>query len=463
MKILYLFIIITLLANVAYANEKLALVVGNGSYAEGGLKNPVNDARDMTAVLISKGFEVKLILNGKLRQMEDEIRHFTEQLKGAGKTGLFYYAGHGIEMNGENYILPVDVNIQNESDVKYASVNVGRIVDGMSNAGNGLNIVILDACRNNPYASSFRGRTRGLQRMTPANGTIVLYAAEPGKVAEDGNGRNGTFTHHLLASMEEPGLAVEQVFKKTAIGVNTGTQGRQTPWFEGVILGDFYFTRKNSSSAFTQPREQLAFVEWQRIKYDNHAKTFTNFINKHKSGAYVDLAKQTLLILDENGSVDTLIPSQPAIAKLGLIFPTGKFANASLRDAKNTLQVNTRSAKVSTFTEATLNGNNVVSESYASSLCKQQNMDQIILGYIDKNSKQLNLSFIYCNQVSLIKQTYPVENRSKEKYPYEISIQRSLRDFIQMVTALKVEKVKTVPLTSSKEKEHKPTPFRPVW
>lgn len=220
---------------------RLALVVGNGAYADGALANPVNDARDIAARLQSLGFEVELLLDADQRTMEQAIHTFTNRLAGGGKVGLFYFAGHGIEHDGRNFLIPIGAAIRGEVDLRYEAVDAGRVLDGMSAAGNGLNLVVLDACRNNPYGSAFRSASRGLARASPAKGTLVLYATQPGAVARDGDGRNGVFTRHLLGAMEEPGLEVEQVFKRAALGVDGETGGEQTPWVEGVVLGRFMF------------------------------------------------------------------------------------------------------------------------------------------------------------------------------------------------------------------------------
>jgi hypothetical protein len=225
----------------AIQEKRVALVIGNSTYKVSPLANPVNDATDIAAKLESFGFEVFHYSNASQREMEQSIRKFHRALFQEGTVGLFYYAGHALELQGSNYLIPVDADIQAESDIKYETVDVGRLLDGMSEANNGLNIVILDACRNNPFARSLRSVGRGLTPSNPASGTIILYATEPTNVAQDGDGRNGTFTEHLLATMSEPGLTVEEVFKHTAIKVNRVTDGSQTPWSEGFILGNFYF------------------------------------------------------------------------------------------------------------------------------------------------------------------------------------------------------------------------------
>lgn len=234
----------------AQAETRTALVIGNAAYASGTLANAGNDASDIAAKLRGYGFEVELLGDAKQRDMEQAISRFTRTLNGQDKVGLFYFAGHGVEFQGRNYLIPIGAEIRNEVDLKYEAVDAGRVLDGMAQAGNGLNMVILDACRNNPFGSAFRSASRGLTRMTAAKGTLILYATQPGAVAQDGSERNGVFTKHLLSSMDQSGLPVEQMFKQTALAVDRETHGAQTPWIEGVVLGQFAF---NASGIPPQP------------------------------------------------------------------------------------------------------------------------------------------------------------------------------------------------------------------
>ncbi|WP_067620778.1 caspase family protein, partial [Dissulfuribacter thermophilus] len=220
--------------------RRVALVIGNGAYGNAPLKNPPNDARDMGAKLKRLGFDVTLLTDADQRTMEQAIRRFGRKLRQGG-TGLFYYAGHGLQVEGRNYLIPVDAKIYDETDVKYKAVDVGLVLDTMNLAGNGLNIIILDACRSNPYTRSFRSAVSGLARMDAPTGTLIAYATGPGKVAEDGTGRNGIYTKHLLKYMEVPGLPVEQVFKNVRKAVIEETGGRQVPWESSSLIGDFFF------------------------------------------------------------------------------------------------------------------------------------------------------------------------------------------------------------------------------
>ncbi|MBN2141182.1 MAG: caspase family protein [Desulfovibrionaceae bacterium] len=224
----------------AVHGRRVALVIGNGAYPQAPLKNPVHDAKDMAAALQKLGFEVILRQDVGQRPMEDAISRFWSKLKRGG-TGLFYFAGHGIQVEGRNYLVPVDADLESESDVRFECVDAGRVLGKMEDAGNELNIVILDACRNNPFARSFRSAGRGLAKMDAPTGSLIAYATAPGAIAADGEGRNGVYTKHLLRNIAVPGLAVSDVFMRVRMGVVEETGKKQVPWEASSLTGYFYF------------------------------------------------------------------------------------------------------------------------------------------------------------------------------------------------------------------------------
>ena len=228
--------------------DRLALVIGNSAYQTAPLKNPLNDAEDMAAALRNLGFNVILKKNADQRTMEDTIRYFGRQLRNGG-IGLFYFAGHGVQVGGRNYLMPIDARIESESDIKYEAVDAGRVLGKMEDAGNQLNIVILDACRNNPYARTFRTDQKGLARMDSPTGSLIAYATAPGEVAADGPERNGVFTKYLIQHMMTPNLSIEQVLKRVRLNVARQTNGRQIPWESSSLMGDFFFNPSRTSEA----------------------------------------------------------------------------------------------------------------------------------------------------------------------------------------------------------------------
>lgn len=230
---------LTITANTKQA--RTALVIGNSAYQfTPTLKNPTNDASDMGASLKKLGFSVTTLLNASRKEMEEAIGDLGRRLVGGG-VGLFFYAGHGLQINGENYLLPVDADIKSETDVRYKAVNAGQVLGEMGEARNGMNIVILDACRDNPLPRSYRSSKSGLAEMEAPKGSIIAFATAPGNTASDGTGRNGIYTKHILENIETPDLPVEVMFKKVLQGVNSSTSGNQIPWTSSSFTGDFYF------------------------------------------------------------------------------------------------------------------------------------------------------------------------------------------------------------------------------
>jgi uncharacterized caspase-like protein len=250
-----LFIGLALGATIEAAAEsppRIALVIGNGEYTAGRLANAVLDARSMAETLRTLGFEVLAHENAGYRDMRRALAEFGDRLRADG-VGLFYYAGHGLQVNGKNYLVPVDAEIKSERHVSAEAVDAESVLAEMQAAKTRVNIVILDACRDNPFVTRFRGLggiTRGLAFMPASAGTYVAYATGPGSVAEDGEpGRNGIYTGELLKALKEPGLRIEDVFKRVRIAVQARTENRQNPWDASSMTGDFFFTPPPAAAA----------------------------------------------------------------------------------------------------------------------------------------------------------------------------------------------------------------------
>jgi WD40 repeat protein len=224
------------------ANERrLALIIGNSAYNNAPLANPSNDSRAMATKLRQLGFEVIEKENATREDMVHASREFGNRLK-LGGIGVFYYAGHGVQLNGINYLLPVDSDIQDETELQTRAYDVNEMLNKMDSAKNRLNIVILDACRNNPLVRATRSDVRGLATMQQGTGTIVAYATQPGATAADGPvGGNSLYTQQLLLALSQPGLRVEDVFKQVRMEVYRRSGGAQTPWENSSLIGEFYF------------------------------------------------------------------------------------------------------------------------------------------------------------------------------------------------------------------------------
>ena len=236
------------------AETRIALVIGNSEYSSGPLPNPANDAKMISETLGNLGFEVISRRNADQNTMKRAIQEFGARLEKAGPAavGLFYYAGHGVQLNGRNYLIPTTAQIDREGDVEIEAVSADWVIEQMRYARNRLNIVILDACRNNPFTRSMRSVDHGLATMDAPAGILIAYSTAPGAVAADGSGRNSPYTQALSQAMRDLHEPVEQVFKHVRVGVMSATSGKQVPWESSSLTGDFYFAASNKTAAVAQ-------------------------------------------------------------------------------------------------------------------------------------------------------------------------------------------------------------------
>ncbi|MDM8561798.1 caspase family protein [Candidatus Marithioploca araucensis] len=265
--ILFVFSIISLSA---FAKERMALVIGNGNYQVKPLSNPVNDARDMAKLLGELGFDVTLKVNANQMTMESAIEAFGEKLH-QNAVGLFYFSGHGAQYAGENYLIPINSirRTAAAAHLKYKAVPTGYVLGVMPE--NGLNIVILDACRDNPFKGFSKSLKQGLTRMENAEGSLIAYATAPGTVAWTGEAgeRNSPYTKHLLRLMRQPNLSIESLLKKVRKAVIQETRHEltvQKPWYEASISDDFYFVEKTRNEQHNDLPHTILQAEITDIK-----------------------------------------------------------------------------------------------------------------------------------------------------------------------------------------------------
>ena len=231
---------------------RIALVIGNSDYSSGPLPNPANDAELVSETLKKLQWVVIEQTNADQREMKKAIEEFGRRLDKAGEDGigLFYYAGHGVQLNGRNYLIPTRADIEREGDLEIEAVSADWVIEQMRLARNGLNIVILDACRNNPFTRSMRSAERGLATMDAPTGILIAYSTAPGTVAEDGSGRNSPYTTALTQAMVTLHEPLEQLFKHVRVGVMHATQDKQVPWEYSSLTGaDFCFAGCGPSTA----------------------------------------------------------------------------------------------------------------------------------------------------------------------------------------------------------------------
>jgi formylglycine-generating enzyme required for sulfatase activity len=246
------------------APQRTALVIGNSNYEQGPLRNPVNDARAIGNTLKDLGFDVTLLLDQNLRQMEEGIRIFGQKIRDGG-IGLFYFAGHGVQVDGVNYLAPVGARVEKEQDIKFETMEIGKVTAEMEAAKNGLNIIILDACRNNPFTRAFRSPSAGLAPINAPSGTYIAFATAPGTTASDGEGANGLYTQELLLNLGQPGLRLEDIFIRTRVAVKKKSDDKQVPWENGALEGVVILNEKGAADPIAAGNSQLPAIRYSGI------------------------------------------------------------------------------------------------------------------------------------------------------------------------------------------------------
>jgi len=314
----------------ATQHQRIALVIGNASYKDAPLTNPVNDARGIAEALKDSGFTVIARENVDQKGMLAALREFGDRLRGGG-TGLFYFAGHGMQIKGRNYLVPVGSTIEREDEVAYGAVDAQAVLDKMEAAGNGTNIMILDACRNNPFLRSSRSGQSGLAQMDAPIGTLVSFATSPGAVASDGGGQNGLFTQHLLKAMREPGLKVEDVFKQVRSNVRRDSQGKQVPWESTSLEGDFYF-KPAQAPVKVDTALAVETAVWEAVKDSANPLEWRVYLNRYPQGVHAAEARAKLAAVSTPKPTVVAVPAAPAAPAVSAVSATSALPAAGLGD-----------------------------------------------------------------------------------------------------------------------------------
>ncbi|QIL73083.1 hypothetical protein G7048_23650 [Diaphorobacter sp. HDW4B] len=303
---------------------RLALVVGNASYVDSPLKNPVNDARAMQNKLQRLGFEVTQVENFKRRDIGRTVNGFATKIR-PGDEVVVFYAGHGVQVKGINYLPAVDAEIQSEEDVPLNSLNLSNLLERLDEAKAGVKILLLDACRNNPYARSFRSGSRGLARVQDApSGTLMHFATRPGSVAADGTGSNGLYTTELLRSIDEPGVPIEQLLKRVSAAVEKASKGQQEPWVEGSLKGDFYFKAGSGTQVASitpvptgVPEQRDPEIDaWEMAQRANTAAMYNAYLSEYPRGRYASTARVALAGLTPSAAPAAVPTAAPAATQI---------------------------------------------------------------------------------------------------------------------------------------------------
>jgi hypothetical protein len=295
----------------AHAEERLALVIGNSTYGTvSSLDNPVRDARLLGDALTAQGFAVTLLIDSNQVDMKRGIAQFGRNLRGAGTdaTGLFYYAGHGVQSFGTNYLLPVDVALSDPADLDLVAVEAQTVLRQMFSARNKTNIVILDACRNNPFTNVPDFNDSGLAEMQAPTGTFLAYATAPGGVALDGLDGNSPFTQSVASIMSTPGLPIEQMFKMVRVEVLEKTNGQQTPWDASSLTSDFTFAKATVLSGAELEAQQL----WSSVQESRDPVQIMLFLRGYPDSSLTVEARALLAeVMEQELAGDAPVQAKP--------------------------------------------------------------------------------------------------------------------------------------------------------
>ncbi|MEI6188636.1 MAG: caspase family protein [Alphaproteobacteria bacterium] len=336
---LFLFVLTSLLTSSANAERRVALVIGNGNYKSYPLSNPVNDARNIKSALQNLNFEIIYLENANLKEIEDAVEEFNKQLN-VGTVGLFYYSGHGAQQNGYNYIIPTEANINNAAKLKYSAFNVSNLLDEMEAIGNGLNIIIIDACRTGFY-SGFKSIHEGLAEMSGPKGSLIAFASAPNTPASNNNGEgNSLYTKHLLKHIMVPNLKIQDMFQRVRLGVidDTSNNNGQVPWENTSITIDFCFAgcdnnilprshpisvapqikkkvKNNTIKKFSNPNVAI-HTKASRTLYPNKiaqpktSKSTTTILHKTETNGDSEINAQNKRIEAREKEIDAIMPKK---------------------------------------------------------------------------------------------------------------------------------------------------------
>lgn len=328
----------------ATEGPRVALLIGNSAYEQSILRNPVNDVALLRDQLSELGFQVMIVEDGTERDMERAIVDFAVALQDAGReaVGLFYYSGHGVQSNGENYLIPIGARIERQADLGAEAIRANWVLEQLDAAGNSVNFLLFDACRNNPLPRSmFRASGTGLSEMNAPLGTFIGYSTAPGTVASDGRGDNSPYAEALVEEITAPGVPAEVIFRRVRQRVLDTTNGTQTPWDASSLTGDDFYFATTTTTTTTGPsgdvsttttteavrvltpgaideipvlvggdRIELAF--WETISDSDNAADYEAYLDRYPDGAFSTLAEIRLASLNPTAPVAPEITTEPA-------------------------------------------------------------------------------------------------------------------------------------------------------
>ena len=297
-------VVFLLISGVAQAQERrIALVIGNGTYVHvPQLTNPPEDARATAAALRRLGFDVQFTVNADRSTMERAIREFGNRA-GSADVALFYYAGHAFQVSDRNLLIPTNAEIRDERDLRFETLDLEDVL-GQISGRSGVNIIVVDACRDNPFSGRLKSATRGIKvssgpaPVSASAGTLIAFATAPGTVAEDGQGGNSPFTTALLEHIETPGLEVRQLMARVRQSVRKATQGRQIPWESSSLETDFYFRgppteqpKPDRLTGVAGPNREAEMIFWNSVNGSDDPREYRAYLERFPGGVFASLAR----------------------------------------------------------------------------------------------------------------------------------------------------------------------------
>ena len=302
-------------------DERVALVVGNAAYKNAPLVNPTNDAKGMTQLLEQAGFKVSSQIDATQEQLHAAVAQFGTAIQSPKvKFALFYYAGHGVQLDWRNYLIPVSSHIQSAEDVRRESVDVSALLGYMQQAKGKNFLIILDACRDDPFAGAYRAPAKGLSQFDAPAGSLLAFSTSPGNVASDGDGSNGLYTGHLIREFSVRGAKLEDAFKRVRLNVRLESNGLQIPWESTSLEDDLYLFESDRKKLSDEEQDALLEREiaaWMQVKSSNDPNKLADFIRQYPSGAASELAQSRLnrsLTLRRDKASKTSLRDDPFLA-----------------------------------------------------------------------------------------------------------------------------------------------------
>ncbi len=315
--------------------SRIALVIGNSAYRQAPLDNPANDAAAMRDLLTTAGFTVDSRLDAKRTDLLAAIDVFGKRLQSSeAKLAIFYYAGHGAQIDWRNYLLPVDVVVSSAEQVKNQCVDLGLLLGKMTAAKDKTFVIILDACRDDPFKGGYRPEQKGLSQFDAPVGSLLAYATSPGNVASDGSGKNGLYTENLVRELSVRGAKIEDALKRVRLNVRLSSNGGQIPWETTSLESDVFIfadAQKKLTEAEIEKQLEAEMEEWARIKASKKVDDWVGYLKVYPNGRFAEIAQNRLsrLLADKE---KTSAPPSVALHKPST-FPAASAPNTTTTTA----------------------------------------------------------------------------------------------------------------------------------